>query len=325
MELYRARLPFRSVNGNKLAPPVQLPFGLTVLSDGDQYAAVVDVQADSALDALEAARSILTDFLDCMAVRECAFAEVGNPACDVQLANPERVADGPPPPFQVLGGGITPRGAEFFDPTGERRRSRRVLNHWADGWLVLNDVSAQAAWLARRDRWPERIRRALALRRAAECAGDAAVALVLNFAVLEVLCWEDPRKLLMTNLPEKTDRDELVGALRATMLAGGLSAAKAARLVEQVKHANDASPLDTFEAYFTDLGVEIAREHIDWARSQRGAYLHLGDVGPEGEPRRDAFRKAIERALGAELARCPEPETVPEAPRATDAPMPSEL
>jgi hypothetical protein len=54
-----------TVRGDKLTPPVQLPFGVIVIDGVDGYTAVVGVEADNAVDALEAARAILADFLGC--------------------------------------------------------------------------------------------------------------------------------------------------------------------------------------------------------------------------------------------------------------------
>ena len=301
IELYMVKLPFKSVNGNAIATSVELPFDMRIVSGGDRYVAEVALDAASAQDALVAARAILTDFLGCMAVRECAFAELGNAACDIQLVDPKPVLDGPPPPFQVIGGGITEKGAEFFDPSGALRRSRRVMNMWADATLTRNDISTEANWLAERNRWPERVRRALALRLAGECAGDSHVTLALNFAALEVLCWDEPTNLLKTRLPEKPRRAVLVTALTDTLLACGLSAADANRVVANARQTHATSPLDAYGSYFSRFGIEMQRDEIEWVRDQRNGYIHAGGVDADGEGRRDAFRKVIGRALEAEL------------------------
>jgi hypothetical protein len=300
IEMYRVKLPFKSVSGDAIAPPVRLPHGMRITHDGDRYVAEVSLDAPTAQDALVAARALLIDFLGCMAVREFAFAELGNSACDVQLVDPTPILDGPPPPFQVIGGGITEKGAEFFDPTGVLRRSRRVMNMWAEATLTRNDLTTEAGWLAVRDRWPERVRRALALRLAGECAGDSSVTLALNYAALEVLFWNEPVKLLKLRLPEKPRRALVVAALREALLAIGLSAGDAGRVVDSARQTHATSPLDSYTSYLSQFGISVERDEIEWVRGQRSAYIHAGEVHTD-DGRRDAFRKVIGRVLEAEL------------------------
>jgi hypothetical protein len=93
----------------------------------------------------------------------------------------------------------------------------------------------------------------------------------------------------------------LLNAVRELLLVSGLSPDNAARIIEHVQNTHDVSPIDVYVAYVRRLEVEITREEIEWARAQRGAYIHAGEVDAYRDARRDAFRKAIGRVLHAEL------------------------
>jgi hypothetical protein len=293
-ELYRVFLPFTSATGYKLAPPVELP-GVAISADGSEYRAEIVVTATSGEDALARARLILADVFGTFAVQRAGFAEVQNPRRLVQLVDPEPVLEGPIPPFDVVGGGITLHGAETFDPSGDMRRARRIVNVHAEGTATKNNLDKERGWLTVRDTWSAELRRAIALIHASEVAGDADVAFVLAFSAIEVLA-APPVGLLPSKIPDPSDRDRLLGSVRGLLTAQpNLSETDVDRLANNLSATHVESPIARFLLAFDEVGIEIEETELKWLRDQRGAYLHSGgfDNSQEAVERRNAFRSTV--------------------------------
>ena len=89
------------------------------------------------------------------------------------------------PPSQSVGGAVTDVGAEVLDPTGVLRRQRRVVNQFASATVTIGDISRQALWFSQRERWGKRVRRAMTVLHAAECAQAAEVRFVFVYFVFK--------------------------------------------------------------------------------------------------------------------------------------------
>jgi hypothetical protein len=301
-EAYRVKLPFTSRKSHRLNVPVELP-GAAIAEAGSDYLATLIVKANRAENALAAARSTLADILGVLAVRGVAFIEVHDARRLVGLVDPVPITEGPVPPFDSVGGGITEMGAEFFDPIGERRRARRVVNFNADLTLTRGNLDKERQWLELRQTWPNEVRRAVALIHAAEVSSDPGVAFVLAFSVLEVLTAPSD-VLLPVRIPDELERREFLDEIRLTLKKHpGLSDKDVDRLINSASATHVEGPIPRFYAAFHTASIEIASAELEWVRMQRGNFVHPGrfDGSPEASSRRDAFRRKVATLLESRL------------------------
>jgi hypothetical protein len=221
----------------------------------------------------------------------------------VQLVDPVPVWDGPVPLLQVVGGVVTDVGAEAMDPTGELRRRRRVANVHVAAQVSIADVAEQARWFLARSRWSERLRRALNLLHAAECAPAPEVRFVLNVFAFEVLAISPSTTLLALRVRSDQERQRLLEQLRRVFETHGFAAADADRWIERVQDTQAESPIDVAMRYVGSVGESIAIEELKWLRRQRGAYVHNGhfDRSAGAASRRESFRQLLRTLLQREL------------------------
>jgi hypothetical protein len=301
-EPYRVLLPFRSATKYNLAPPVELP-GIAISADGSDYLAEVVLTATSGVDALANAHRILADTFGAFAITKAGFVEVLVPRLQVQLVDPKPVLEGPVPPFDVVGGAVTEAGAALLDPTGEKRRARRIVNMQADAVVTKNNLDRERRWLTVRDAWPAEVRRAVALIHAGEVAGDAGVAFVLAYSALEVLA-RPVVGLLPLKLPVSDERRGLVESVRDLLTKQpGLVENDVDRLINNLSMTHADSPIDRFTFAFNEAKVEMDAAELKWIWDQRGAYVHPGqfDNANEALGRREAFRTAVAALVGSRL------------------------
>jgi hypothetical protein len=303
-EAYRVTLPFTSRKSHKLNVPLELP-GAAISESGSDYLATLVVKANRAENALAVARSILADILGVLAVRGVAFIEIHDARRLVGLVDPVPITEGPIPPFDSVGGGITEMGAEFFDATGEKRRARRVVNFNADLTLTRGNLDKERQWLDARPTWPNEVRRAVALIHAAEVSSDPGVAFVLAYSAMEVLAAPSD-VLLPTKIPDESERREFLDRIRATLKEHpGLGDKDVDRLINSVSATHVEGPIPRFSAAFESAGIEIASTELEWVRVQRGNFVHPGrfDGSPVASSRRDTFRRKVATLLEARLDR----------------------
>jgi hypothetical protein len=293
-DLYRVTLPFESRSGHQLVPPVQLPSVDIVAAATTGYEAEIIVGATSGAEALAQAQLILADVLGTFAVQRSGFAEVHSARRLVQLVDPEPILTGAIPPFDVVGGHVSPHGAELLDPGGALRRARRVVNINAEATVTKANLDVERSWLALRQRWPDDLRRAVALIHASEVV-DPDVGFVLSFTALEVLA-SPPISLFVSAIPGLSDRKKLRESVR-TVLAShpGLTATQVDRLYNSLSAAHVESTIVRLASAFTEGGIAISADEMSWIRDQRGAYVHSGGLDNSGAAieRRNAFRSAV--------------------------------
>jgi hypothetical protein len=299
---YRVTLPFTSRKNHKLNVPLELP-GAAIAASGSEYLATLLVTSTRAENALAVARSILADVLGAFAVRGVSFVEVHDSRRQVGLVDPHPVTEGPIPQFDSVGGGMTPAGAELFDPTGEQRRARRIVNFNAEVTLTRGNVDKEKQWLEMRQSWPNEVRRAVALIYAGELSGDPGVAFVLAYSALEVLA-AAPAVLLLDRLPNDSERRDLVDSIRAALTRSPhLDGNDVDRLINSLSATHVEGPIPRFAAAFEAAGMEIALAELEWVRVQRGNFVHPGrfDESPEASSRRDAFRRKVAALVESRL------------------------
>jgi hypothetical protein len=302
-ELYRVTLAFEAVENYVLPVPFDVPPALHVERDGTDYLAIVEVHAFSASEALAEGERTIRDLLACFAVRAASYLIVHDARRNVQLVNPEPAADGPVPPFQSVGGAVTDAGAEFLDPTGNLRRQRRIVNQFASATVTIGDISTQAQWFSQRHQWNKRLRRAMTVLHAAECAQVAEVRFVLLYFAFEILSSQKDRTLLRVRTPDKHERDTFQADLVTYFEGKGHSTSDAERWVRSVVNTHAESPIDAAFLYVTDAGETITLPELKWLRDQRGAYAHDGDFdrSPEASSRREEFRQLVRALIQREL------------------------
>ncbi len=301
-EAYRVTLPFTSRKNHKLDVPVELP-GASIAASGSEYLATLLVIATGAENALAIARSILSDVLGAFAVRGVGFVEVHDARRLVALVDPQPVSEGPIPPFDSVGGGVTAVGAEMIDPTGEKRRARRILNFNADLTLLRSNIDQERQWLGVRQTWPNEVRRAVVLIHAGEVSDDGGVAFVLAYSALELLA--DPSAaLLSARIPDDPERRDFVESIRATLIGHPrLNDKDVERLINSLGAAHVEGPIPRFTAAFNAAGIEITPTELEWVRQQRGSFVHPGsfDETPDATSRRDVFRRKVAMLVGLRL------------------------
>jgi hypothetical protein len=270
-----------SRSGHRLVPPVQLPSADIVAAATTGYEAQIIVRAASGAEALAQAQSILADVLGTFAVQHAGFAEVHSPRRDVQLVDPAPILTGPIPPFDVVGGHVSPHGAEFLDPGGALRRARRVVNIHAEATVSKANLDTERSWLVLREKWPDDLKRAVALIHASELV-DPDVGFVLSFTALEVLA-APPVALLVSAIPDRSDRKKLREDVR-TVLAShpGLSATQVDRLDNSLSAAHIESTILRLLSAFKEAGIATSTEEMSWIRDERGAYVHTGGLDSSG-------------------------------------------
>jgi hypothetical protein len=302
-ESYRVTLPFTSRKNHKLNLPIELPGAAIAASGSEEYLATLLVTATGAENALAVARSILEEILGTFAVRGSGFVEVRDARRQVGLVDPKPVTEGPIPPFDSVGGGFTAAGAELVDPAGEQRRARRVANFNAEVTITKSNFDKERQWLEVRQKWPNEVRRAVALIYAGEVSGDPGVAFVLAYSALEVFA-APPAVLLSTRIPEDSERRELLDMIRAALKTDSrLDDNDVGRLINSLSATNDVGPIPRFTAVFDAAGIEVAPTELEWIRVQRGSFVHPGrfDESPEASSRRDAFRRKVATLVESRL------------------------
>jgi hypothetical protein len=303
---YEVKLPFRSVNDNKLVPPIDLAEGLRIEeSDGD-YLANAAFDVPSAEIALSHAEHMLNDLLGLLAVSGGAFVILqGDSRRNVRRLNAPYVAEGPPPPFETIGGVITAHGAELYDPTGEFRRAGRIANMSIRAEVTRRNIEFERRAFEHRAAWDERLATAIALFHQTECASDPSVAFILCYTTLEVLSEDTDSTLLKAIMPAKNRREEFAIQLRAYFAGLGFEPAHVERFVGQVQRTRMESQLDVFQRYLARWGCLLDISELGWYRDQRGRYVHAGgfDVTEDAKRRMDNFKQEIRKVLKQEIER----------------------
>ncbi len=302
---YEVKLPFRPVGYMRLSPPVIFPHSIHIEQSNDDYLASVTLRADDAAQALDEAARLISDLLGMLALADGAFLLLRDDKRTlVKRLNAPYVADGPPPPFEVIGGFLTKAGAKKLDPTGKLRRAGRVVNIHVKAVVTHNNIHFESRALLAQTQWSNRLRKAVAVFHQAVCTPDPSVSFVLCYTTLEVLSGDDTIPLLRTLLPEPKPRRELSKQLRGTFQNFGFQQQQIDRLLQQVQGTRQESQLDSFVRYFQTLGIPIDRDELNWCRTQRSRYVHGGLFGlsEEAKKRREVFKKQIRQAIRQEIA-----------------------
>ncbi|QRP48860.1 hypothetical protein [Amycolatopsis sp. FDAARGOS 1241] len=296
---YAVTLIIRASNDHHLPPPLDLPEGITATVDGPEVVLEVPVRAPDATTALGAAEDAALDLMMTLASTFSGYEFVRDARRQVRRTDAVYQSDGPPPPFDVVGGGVTEAGAELYDPDGEARRAGRVLNmHLAA--VVTHPPAEDVRRFAGRKAWSARLRNGLRLFHAAQNARDEIVKFALIAAALEVLVDADETSLLERLGAEKR---QLLGTRLDALLADfDLTKPERERLRDRLQSTRAKGSFQATRDYLGMHDVEIEDGDLRWWVKQRGRYLHTGTFVDEPE-RRHRLEHAVSACLTAELDR----------------------
>jgi hypothetical protein len=295
---YEVTLVTRNPKDDELAPPLELPEGITATIEGPEIVFVVPVRAYDARSALAQASAIVTDFLFVLA----ASATFGYETVIDQRQTTRRTdavyqAEGPPPPFDVAVGSITEAGAELLDPTGEARRAGRVLTLRVPA-TVIHPVAAEIPRFTARHSWPDRLRRGLGLFHAAMIVQDEIVAFTLAMAALEVLAAVE-RESLLSRL-SRGRRRQLRRDLGRLLTDYGIESQGQERLINRLFHTEAVGSAQALWDYLSRHQQDVTDEQLAWWQKQRNAYLHNGAMDDD-PTQRGKLTVVVASCLCAEL------------------------
>jgi hypothetical protein len=296
---YVVTLVICATNDHYLQPPLELPEGIAATVDGAEVVLEVPVRAPDATAALRVAEGVALDLMMTLASTFSGYEFVKDARQQVRRTNAVYQSDGPPPPFDVVGGGVTEAGAELYDPTGELRRSGRVFNMHVAA-TVSHPPAADVRRFAGRRAWPPRLRNGLRLFHAAQNSRDEVVKFTLIAAALEVLVDADETPLL--NRLGKGVRRSLRASLDGLFEEVGLSKPERERLQNGVDHNRAKGSFEAIRDYLASHDVRIEEGDVRWWASQRGKFLHEG-VFLDEPARRHRLEHAVSACLTIELDR----------------------
>jgi hypothetical protein len=303
---YEVKLPFRPVGYMRLPVPLDLPHSIHIEESDNDYVATITLTSTSALEALSQSITLLDDLLGLFAIADGRFLILREDSRrNVRRPNAEYVAEGPPPPFEVIGGYITQYGAELTDPTGELRRSGKIVNLFVSPIVTHNNVEFETAALLNRDKWSSRLARAVSLFHLAQCATDISVSFVLSYTTLEVLSDDNTAGLFKAIIPDSEQRRLVLEQISDILSKTGCHDEQVERFLRQIQNTRQNSQLDAFAQYFTSQNIPTSLLDLKWYREQRSRFVHEGgfDISDEAKKRMEAFKAAIRQALRQEISR----------------------
>ncbi|MEU8639117.1 hypothetical protein AB0C38_43580 [Amycolatopsis sp. NPDC048633] len=296
---YVVTLVIRTTNDHHLQPPLELPEGITATIDEAEVVLEVPARAPDASTALRTAEEAALDLMMTLAATFSGYEFIRDPRQQVRRTDAGYQADGPPPPFDVVGGGVTEAGAEMIDPTGELRRAGLVVNmHGAA--TVTHPPAEDVRRYAGRRAWPPRLRNGLRLFHAAQNASDEVVKFTLIAAALEVLV--DAEKTSLLDRLSKGARRRLRANLEGVFETFGLTRPERERLRNRVDHTQAKGSFEAIRDYLALHDVRVEDGDVRWWAHQRGQFLHEGAFLDEPE-RRHRLEHAVSVCLITELDR----------------------
>ncbi len=251
--------------------------------DGPEVILTYQLQAPDARSALESAQNQTRDLMLVLGASFAAYEFVIDERQYTKRTDAVYQAEGPLPPLDVAEGMVTAEGVDWIDPTGEHRRSGRVLSLRAQA-RVKRPVVADAKRWDGREAWNERLRRALALFHAGQSTGDEQVRFSLSLAALEVLAEPQGKELLGLRL-DTVRRDELLHRVAAAVKDDNLTSNDQQRLVSRLRDTQETGLTAALSRYLESRGVSVTSADVRAWQKERGAYLHNGFVADRSEQR----------------------------------------
>jgi len=266
-----------------------------------------EVLASGAKSALAQGQDCLESLLQVLAARQIAFVSIASPQV-TRLDLPEVAPLEDPPPFEVATGHVTQLGEQWLaaalDPDGSRRRTGEVLNLSFALTLTRPSIAAEIPLYQARTQWSPRVRRAAQIFHRSQAALSQDTEFLLAYAALEVLVEHTPAPVLQVALPSKAERRRLRSCVEDLLQQRAVPKQHRNRLLARFDDAQATSPLDALLAYLARLDLPADRSEHRWLRTQRGGYVHAGELdgSDEANQRRAELVSTVGRALAIELS-----------------------
>jgi hypothetical protein len=166
--------------------------------------------------------------------------------------------------------------------------------------LTRPSIAAEIPLYQARTQWSPRVRRAAQIFHRSQAALSQDTEFLLAYAALEVLVEHTPAPVLQVALPSKAERRRLRSCVEDLIQQRAVPN----RLLARFDDAQATSPLDALLAYLARLDLPADRSEHRWLRTQRGGYVHAGELdgSDEANQRRAELVSTVGRALAIELS-----------------------
>lgn len=285
MTRYLVNLPVAPAKHDSLKGDEEYAPGISVTEANGDYMAHVSIEATDAQSAFDEAKRKLDTLLISMALRGLAFLRVGDGAKEsIRPVEPPLLPAGELPRVEVVDG--------WVNPTVQSQAAHRAALKDKHPAVIILKMSGRAgqrgmpdglvrAATVRHSDLPPRLRQALSLFHLGITAHETTVSLFLCHASLELLASEKPPTALKTAVPDTTQREKLVEAIEQLLANEGLDVPTRKRILDHVREAHATSPLDAYERYLHDIGLNVSRDDLRACRDFRSDIAHGKLVKPD--------------------------------------------